>query len=243
MNTPNTTLHWLTTAFDNIVGFLPNLIAGLVILLLGWILAYALGSATRAIARRLHFDRHIAKLGVSGSTEAGSASRTLGSIVYGIVMLVAAMQAARAWQLDFVSHGLAAILAYVPRAVAAAVVFGIALYAGNFVRDRFYRARPIEAVAEGVITTPTPRFLPGLVRAVIIAVGVFMAVRELNIATEIVNAAFILTLGAVAVAAALAFGIGGREVAGRIAQSWWDRRSSMALPPTPGAPPRPEVIA
>jgi hypothetical protein len=51
-----------------------------------------------------------------------------------------------------------------------------------------------------------------------------MALRELQIAPEIVNAAFMLSLASVAVASALAFGLGGRQVAGQLAQSWYERR-------------------
>ncbi|HVH45414.1 MAG TPA: hypothetical protein VM925_23835 [Labilithrix sp.] len=237
----NTTLHWLTTAFDRIVAFLPNLIAGLVILVLGWVIAFALARVTRALARRLGFDRVFAKLGVSTGAEPNAGSHWLGSLVYGIVMLVAVLQASRAWKLDFVADGLAAFIAYLPHVFAALLVFGASLYVGNWVRDRFYRARAAEpAGAAGTLGT-APRILPGLVRGGIIAVGAFMGLRELQVAPEIVNAAFVLTLGAFAVAAALAFGLGGREVAGRVAQSWWERRSSYRLPSSP--PPRAGVRA
>ena len=57
-----------------------------------------------------------------------------------------------------------------------------------------------------------------------------MALRELQIAPEIVNAAFILTLGAVAVATAIAFGLGGRDVAREISQSWYSRRRGVNMP-------------
>lgn len=239
-----TTIHWLTTAFDRVVGFVPNLIAGLVILLIGWIIALALSRLTRAIARRLGFDRLVAKLGAGTPKEPAGASRWLGSAVYVVVMLVTVMQAARAWRLDFVASGLAAIIAYLPHAIAAAIVFAVALYIGNWVRDRAFRPRAVEAAVAPTAgaALETPRILPGLVRGVIIAIGGFMALRELQIAPEIVNAAFILTLGALAVAAALAFGIGARDVAGRVAQSWWERRSFFG-PTTPGAPPRVGVSA
>jgi hypothetical protein len=227
-----TTLDWLTSAITSFVGFIPNLVAGVVILLIGWLIAYVLARVTRALARRLGFDRLMAKLGASSTDEPYAASRWLGSLVYLVVMLVAIMQAARAWRLGFLANGLAAVLAYLPHVLAAAIVFGVALYLGNWVRARFY-ARPTttEPVVEGVAPA-RPRILPALVRAVIIAIGAFMALRELQIAPEIVNAAFILTLGAIAVAGALAFGLGGREVAGRIAQSWWERRSLLG-PATP----------
>lgn len=226
----NTTIHWLRTAFDGLVAFLPNLIAGIVILLIGWLVAAVLARATRAIAHRLGFDRLVAKLGLSRaerSRESRGASHWLGSVAYLIVMVVAVMQAARAWRLDFISVGLAAIIGYLPRVLGAVLVFGAALYAGNWVRARLYRAPAEEGVIAG-----GPRILPDLLRGVIIAVGVFMALRELDIAATIVNAAFILTLGAMAVAAAIAFGVGGREVAGRIAQSWWERRGGGGVEPT-----------
>jgi Conserved TM helix len=233
----NTTIHWLTTAFDRIVAFLPNLIAGLVILLLGWVIAAVFARVTRVLARRLKFDRLLGKLGLANVEEPASGSRWLGSLVFGIVMLVAVMQASRAWKLDFIANGLAAFIAYLPHVLAAAVVFGVALYLGNWVRDRFYRARVVEPEAERAVGTLTagPRFLPGLVRGVIIGIGAFMALRELQIAPEIVNAAFMFTIGALAVAGAIAFGLGGREVAGRIAQSWWERRSTFG-PVTPVTP-------
>ena len=236
----NTTIHWLTTAFDGLVAFLPNLVAGLVILLLGWLVATVLARATRAVARRLHFDRLLGKLGFASPATAEHpylGSHRLGSLVYAIVMVVAVLQASRAWHLDFVADALTTVIAYLPHALAAVLVFAAAVYIGNWVRARFLRARvadePIEVVAPAYVG---PRFLPELVRGVIIAIGAFMAMRELQIAPEIVNAAFILTLGALAVAGALAFGLGGREVAGRIAQSWWDRRGSLG-PITPGTTP------
>ena len=243
----NTTIQWLTTAFDRVVGFVPNLIAGLVILLLGWIIALALSRLTRALARRLGFERLVARLGTGTARETAGASRWLGSVVYAIVMLVAVMQAARAWRLDFIANGLAAIIAYLPHAIAAAVVFAAAIFVGNWVRDHAFRPRAAEAGAgEPAVgaRVETPRVLPSLVRGVIIAVGAFMALRELQIAPQIVNLAFMLTLGAVAVAGALAFGLGARDVAGRVAQSWWERRSLFGrTTPSPGTPPRVGVTA
>lgn len=227
----NTTLHWLTTALDGIVAFLPNLVAGLIILLVGWIVGAVLAQATRALARRLRFHRLWARLGVNNAEPAVGA-RWLGSTVFAVVMLVAVLQASRVWKLDFVSNGLAAIIAYLPHVLAAAVVFGVALFIGNWIRDRFYRARAATSETETGIST-APRILPAIVRAAVIGVGAFMALRELQIAPEIVNAAFMLTLGAVAVAGALAFGLGAREVAGRVAQSWWERRSLIGISTPP----------
>jgi hypothetical protein len=53
-----------------------------------------------------------------------------------------------------------------------------------------------------------------------------MALRELQIAPEIVTIAFTLTLAAIALAAALAFGLGSRNVAGQVTQQWYERQTA-----------------
>jgi hypothetical protein len=53
-----------------------------------------------------------------------------------------------------------------------------------------------------------------------------MALQQLGVATEIVTTAFAILFGAVALAAALAFGLGNRELAGEITRQWWTRFSA-----------------
>jgi hypothetical protein len=67
-----------------------------------------------------------------------------------------------------------------------------------------------------------------------------MALRQMGLAEDIVNLAFGLMLGAVAVAAAIAFGLGGREVAGRELERFIEgRRAAQALPAGPASPSMP----
>jgi hypothetical protein len=54
----------------------------------------------------------------------------------------------------------------------------------------------------------------------------FMALLQLGVATAIVTTAFTLLLGAMAVAAAVAFGLGNRELAGRVTEDWYERRGT-----------------
>jgi hypothetical protein len=215
----NTTLHWLTTAFDGLVAFLPSLIAGLVILLVGYVVAKVLQRLTRALGRRIGLERLGDRLGMRSETEPYPASAWAGKAVFFVVMLATFLQAARAWNLGFIAVGLAIVMAYLPRVLAACLIFGAALYAANWTRDRLANRR-LEGAAS------TIRFLPSIARGVILAVGMFMVLRELEFAPDIVNAAFIIILSGIAVAGAIAFGFGGRDVAGRIAQSWYERRTT-----------------
>ena len=62
-----------------------------------------------------------------------------------------------------------------------------------------------------------------MARFAILGIVLAMGLRAMGIADDIVNLAFGLTLGAIAVAVALAFGLGGRDAAGRLASRWVDR--------------------
>lgn len=230
------TKNWLYDAFGGIVAFVPNLLAGLVILLIGYVIAKVLARITRSVAPKLGFDRLIGRLGLTRATDAPhAASRWAGTAVFVLVMLVTLIQSARALQLVSVAEGLERVVAYLPHVLAAGLVFGAALFVGNRVRDRLIGARAREASTYGTI-----RMLPSVARGVIIGAGAFMALRELQIAPEIVNLAFMLSLGAVAVAVALAFGLGGRDVAKKVAESWYARRSRgprVGTTDVPQAPP------
>jgi hypothetical protein len=227
-------MHWLSTAFDGIVGFLPSLVAGLVILLVGWVVASILGRITRAVLSRIGYDRFLAKLGLIDTDRAlaFAGSRWTGRAVYVVVLLAALMQAARAWNLGLLATGIARILAYVPHLIGAAIIFGAALYFANWVRDRI-AAR--EREREGATQRP---LVASAVRAGILALGGFMALRELQIAPEIVVIAFAATLASIALAAALAFGLGSRNVAAQVTQDWYERRPGADGTRHPTSPPQ-----
>lgn len=213
------TLHWLTTAFDGLVAFFPSLVAGLAILLVGYIVAKVLGRVTRSLARRLGFDRLVARLGIGSPDDRAKSPEWLGRAVFLVGMLVTVVQAARAWKLEIVANGLAHVVAYLPHVVAAIFVLAVALWAGNWVRERLLRAGAERIGVTGLV--------PASARVLVIGIGVFMALRELQIAPEIVNAGFIIMLGAVGIAGAIAFGLGGRDTAAKITESWYERRGTI----------------
>jgi hypothetical protein len=214
-------MHGLTTAMDEFAAFAPNLIAGLVILLIGYVIAVVLARITRAILRRVGFDRLTARMGIRSSAQPDIGSRWAGTAVYIVVLLATVMQVARVWNLTFVATGFARLVAYVPHVLGAIVIMGAAVLLGNWLRDQLMRRALLDPNAD---RDTQVRLLPSVVRMAVLVIGAFMALRELQIAPEIVNLAFTLTLGAITLAAALAFGLGGRDVAGRIAQSWYERR-------------------
>lgn len=212
------TINWVSLLFAQFLAFVPSLIAGLVILLLGFLVALVLARATRALASRLGFDRFVARLGLGEPTGTKTPSYVLGSALFFVIMVATVMQTARLWNLTFVAAGLARFIAYLPHLFAAAVVFAVSLFLGNWVGNRLTRRSTIASEPS------QQRFLAAATRIAILALGSFMALRELQIAPEIVNSAFVLILAAAALAGALAFGLGGRDVARQMTQSWYERR-------------------
>jgi hypothetical protein len=215
-------MHGLSSSFDSIVGFLPRLVAGLLILVGGYLIGALLSRATRAILGRTRYDQGLAKLGLLDKEKADkrAGSRWTGKVVLLVVMLAALMQAARAWNLELLSTGIARVVAYLPHVIGAVLIFGAALYFSNWLRDRM-AAREQKREGEG-----HKSIMASTVRAGILVLGGFMALNELQIASNIVTVAFTVSLAAIALAGALAFGLGSRNVAGQVAQQWYERRPS-----------------
>ncbi|MDC0742411.1 mechanosensitive ion channel family protein [Polyangium mundeleinium] len=215
---------WLRAAWNDFLAFLPDLLWGLAILVVGYFIARLLASIARPLLHRVGFDRLVDRLGIAmraDRTEQGS--RWGASIVFWVTMLIVVMYAADVWRLGAVAAGIAAIIAYLPHVLAAAVIFGAALLFANWVRARMLETNGASVPGETPTTSQRP-LVAGAIRAGILALGAFMALRELQIAEEIVTLAFSLTLGAIALAAALAFGLGSRDVAGRVARRWYEDR-------------------
>ncbi len=106
---------------------------------------------------------------------------------------------------------MAQLIAYIPSIIAAILILILAALLANFLAD----------VVRGFTGS---RVLAGIARYAIIVYAVFAALTQLGIAVELTAPTFLILLGAVALAAAIAFGIGGREVARDIIEKAYNRR-------------------
>jgi hypothetical protein len=212
-------VYWLRATGNSFIAFVPDLLLGIVVLLVGTLMATLLAAIARPLLHRLGFDRFLDRLGVTtGAQESKQGSRWASSVIFWVATLVTLMYSATVLRLDAVAVGIAAVIAYLPHVLGAALLFAGALALGNWVRAR-------------ILASPPPPdehsqrpLVAGAVRAGILAMGMLMALRELSIAPEIVTLAFGITLGSIALAAALAFGLGSRKVAGQMTRRWYARK-------------------
>lgn len=193
-------------AVGNVIGFLPNILAALLILLIGSIVASALARLIRKVLQRLRFDRaiHSSTAGTMVSRIIESPSYFTGRIVFWLIMIGTISLAVTALNLPILNNLLGAIYGYIPNIIAAVIIFLIAstISAGG--------ARFVQRVMGG---TAMSRLVSTAVPAIVMSLAVFMILNQLGIATDIVNILFTAIVGAVALGLALAFGLGGRDVA------------------------------
>lgn len=205
-------VRMLETSLGKMIAFFPNILAALVILAIGLLVAKFLEAVTRRGLTAVGLHRRPRAREVLGQGPAlEHVPNIAGRIVFWVLAFVTVGLAVDALHLAWLSAGVARVLAYLPNVLAAAFVVCVGYVAGNFLYRR--------ALAhEG--GTVWARFG----RAAIFTLAAFMALQQLGIASAIVTIAFTVALSAMAVAAALAFGLGNRELAGRVTRDWYEQR-------------------
>jgi hypothetical protein len=235
-----------------IVAFLPRLAAALGILMVGLAIAKMVERGTDMALHRIGFDRWMREGGVTEALErAGTTldpSSVIAKLVFWTMMLLVILLAANALGIAAVSVLFAELLAYIPSVITAVIVLVIGILLGEFVKDL------VLASAGGL---PGGVNLARAAKGAIILLAVFMALEQLDIAQDIVLVFFIAVVGAAALAAGLAFGLGGQDVAREMTREWYDRARENArrradrerargmydtpvAPPSRAAPPPPE---
>ncbi|MGC4117097.1 MAG: hypothetical protein QM765_21555 [Myxococcales bacterium] len=199
--------NYFATGIGQITAYLPNLLSALVVLLVGYLLSRVLGSLVGRLLERTRFDGFVARhMAPSGRSPRLSASRTTGQAVFWLGMLVTFSLMAQSLRLAALSAGINRIIGYVPRVIVAALIVAIAI--------------PVARVLSDLVANVSSAWLAKSVRVAVIAVSVFMALDQLGVAPNIVNAGFIAIVAAAATAAAIAFGVGGIDVARDYTRQW-----------------------
>ncbi len=202
--------------FDEFFSWLPALLGALVILVIGYIVAKLVGKALNALLERAGFDRTISrgKTGTWVSKVTSSPSHLLGRLAFWAIFLGAVSLAVTALGIDALTDFVAAIYSYLPHVVAALLIFLAAsvLAAG------------IAALVQRTMgDTPTGKVLSTVAPGLVMAIAVFMILQELQIAEGIVTITYAALIGSLALAAALAFGLGGRDVAARMLEAAYQK--------------------
>jgi Conserved TM helix len=196
---------------DSFFNFLPNLIAFLLILVIGFLIARVLGGVARKGLEKLGIDRalHDSDAGryVERISPGAKPSNGVGRAVFWLAMVFVVAVAIGALKIPAVTGFMNQVLAYMPNVIAAIVIFVVAAAIAGAAGT---------AATKLMGDTTTGKLVAAIVPTLVLVIGLFMVLNQLKIAEEIVTITFAALLGSLGLGMALAFGLGGRDVAGRL---------------------------
>jgi signal transduction histidine kinase len=208
----------LQESFAQLGLFVPSLLGSLVILFAGYLLAKLVEKGTSRLLRRVRLNEVLERGGVLHAVERSGTqlnpARVIANLLFWFVMFAVMLIAANALGFQSLANVFSELVSYIPSVIAAIVIIIVGIVLGGFVGGL------IMASAGGLHGGPT---LARVGRWGVIILAVFMALQELGIATDIVTTAFAILFGAIALAMALSFGLGNRELAGEVTREWYER--------------------
>src|SRR5215210_5298570 len=208
----------LQEALAVFLSYIPQIIGAIIILIVGYIIGKVLQALVTRILEGVGFEDWMERGGVKQFFDRAGTSETpssiLGRLVFWFIFIIAITMAANALGIQQISSFLNQLIAYIPSIFVAVLILFLATLLANFV--------------SGIVRGATgSEMLASIAQYAIIVYAVFAALTQLGIAVQLTANTFLILLGAVALAAALAFGMGGREVAQDILQKAYNRSNEV----------------
>jgi len=208
---------WKTAIIDSfnkflvkVLGFLPNLLAMLTILIIGLLIAWAVKVLLLRFLKAIQFDRVSRQWGLYDVLSKGgvsySAANLLSRFLYWVIVLVTLILGINALEVSVTQNLITQFFNYLPHLFAAVIILVI----GYLIAIFMGQAALIAAVNAQM---ESAKVLARVVRWSIIILSLTMALYQLGIAEKVIMAAFSIIFGGIVLALAIAFGWGGRELA------------------------------
>jgi len=210
----------LRDSLDLVLGAIPRILGFIVIVAIGWFVSSLLARAVTGLLRAIRFDELMQRSGLGdflAKMGTGTDPATMvATLVKWLIRIVVLLVAFDTLGLPAVSDVMRQFLLWLPNLVVAMVILfigGIAARAlGNIVRG---------ATAEGGFRNPET--LSNVARTAVWAFAIVIAVNQLGIASNLINTLFTGFVGALALAAGLSFGLGGRDLAQKSLDNWYQQ--------------------
>lgn len=203
--------------WNGILELMPNLIGALTVLIIGWVLASAVGKIVQRAVEFTKVDELLDKsLFDKNLTEAGidfNLAKLIGWLFKWFIIVAVLIAVAEILGLEQITTFLETIALYIPNIIIAIVILLVGLVLGNFV-DKVVR----KTVAASQIKTAAG-FLASLAKWAIIVFTFLAALSHLKIAETLISTLFMGLVGMLALAGGLAFGLGGKEAAKELIES------------------------
>lgn len=215
MNQTTTVTNSFTSLWYRLVDFLPQLLAAIIVLIIGLLIAYALAAVIKRAIDWLRIDQFFNRIGLNKKLrEFGiefSLAGILAWLVKWFVILATFISVADILKLQQISQFLNSVVLYLPKVFVAIFIVTIGFIVGEFVKNIILKAEQMSN-----LTRAYARTFAMVSEAAIVIFAILAALIELEVATSLVNILFTGIIASAALAAGLAFGLGGRDNASRI---------------------------
>ncbi len=208
----------LRNALDVFLSYIPQLIGAIIILIVGYFVTRILQAVVARVLQAVGFDGWMERGGIKQFLDRAQTRETpatvLGKLVFWFVFIIVITMAADALGIRQVSQVLSQLIAYIPSIIAAILILVLAALLANF----------LASIVRGATGSD---LLSNIARYAIMIYAAFAAITELGIAVQLTAPTFLVILGAVALAAAIAFGFGAQGVARDIVERAYERRDEV----------------
>lgn len=194
-----------------VIATLPRLFGATLLLVIAWLVARVVAELVANLLRAAGFDRLPEALGIRGPQQTRLSS-VVETLLVVAVMLFASVEAAQMLGFNALAGLLSGFIVFAGQVLLGLVILAVGLYLARLADDTISTS-----------STPNASLLGLTARVAILVLAVAMGLRQVGVAGDIINLAFGLLLGAMALAAALAFGLGARESAGELVREWLGR--------------------
>lgn len=211
----------LQNGLDSLLALVPQIIGFLLLILVGWVLARIAKKLTIKLLRKLRFERSLT-LSPAGNYVTRLVEHPtafIGTVVYWFIFLIFLSFAISSLGVPALTLLVNGVYKYIPNIIAAILIFlvasAISAGVGTFVQ---------KVLSPGALA----KLVGAVVPAIIMPVAIFMILNQLHIAEDIVNITYTALVGSVALGLALAFGLGGRDVAARILNQAYEKAQDQS---------------
>jgi len=207
-------LEAITRPASNMLGIIlaavPSIFAAALLLALAYLVGRIVAGLATNVLTHAGFDGAFARLGLKIETKEGSGPSVMaGALVNIAILFFAGIEAFRLLGFATAADLVANFMVLAGHILLGLVVFGVGLFLANLAAETVRSSQTAQA-----------NLLAMASRVSIIVLASAMALRQMGLANEIINLAFGILLGSIAVAIAIAFGLGGRDVAARFLDDW-----------------------
>ena len=195
-----------TNILNTILAAVPNVLLASIILGVSYFIWKLVCGIVSDILKGAGFDKILKKMGFKIETTT-SLSDVVGKLILAFIMLFATIEATNTLGFAMLSDIVAQFVEFGGKILAGGIVIGVGAYIANIVGDV-------------VKATSKSKAMPKFAKGGVLTLAIAMGLKQMGIADDIINLAFGLSLGAIAISFALAFGLGSREVAAKHLDKW-----------------------